>query len=193
MFTACRRPGQSGLVASLNRPGGNATGINASLVPSLSGEAARIAARADARMPTRVAVLVNPSVRDTESIVKTANEAAVALGRSLIVVDRSMQSARSTRPSRHSLNERPDASHRHCRPVLQQPARTNRRAWRRAMQCPRSTESREFVEAGGLMSYGAALPMRIAGRRSTSAASSRVRSRPTCRFSSRPSSSSSST
>ena len=41
--------------------------------------------------------------------------------------------------------------------------------------------TREFVDAGGLMSYAASWPMRIARRVTMSAASSRVRSQATCR------------
>jgi len=36
-------------------------------------------------------------------------------------------------------------------------ARNNLRRWRPAMRCPRSSHSREFVLAGGLMSYGSSL------------------------------------
>src|SRR5262245_26888119 len=77
-------PVQSGLVGSLNKPGGNATGMSffgAMLEPKKLELMHELTAKSAA-----VAILVNPSNPNTESIVKTVNEAGHALGRNLIVV-----------------------------------------------------------------------------------------------------------
>ena len=41
--------------------------------------------------------------------------------------------------------------------VLHQPSVISSSRWRRGTRCPRSIRSRDFVDAGGLMSYGARL------------------------------------
>jgi putative tryptophan/tyrosine transport system substrate-binding protein len=84
VFTTNLDPGESGLVASLNKPGGNATGMSffgAMLEPKKLELMHELTPKSAA-----VAVLVNPSNPNTESIVKTVNEAGYALGRNLIVV-----------------------------------------------------------------------------------------------------------
>ena len=60
---------------------------------------------------------------------------------------------------------------------------TDRSRWQRGIDLPAIyVRSRQFVEAGGLMSYGADISRTRIGRRpSTSTASSRARSPPTCR------------
>jgi putative tryptophan/tyrosine transport system substrate-binding protein len=84
VFTTNLDPVQSGLVASLNKPGGNATGMSffgAMLEPKKLELMHELTPKSAA-----LAVLVNPSNPNTESIVKTVNEAGSALGRDLIVV-----------------------------------------------------------------------------------------------------------
>lgn len=78
VFTVGGDPVKLGLVASLNRPGGNVTGINifpAELEPKLLSLLHELAPKA-----TVVAVLVNPDATATDSYAIAVHEAARALG-----------------------------------------------------------------------------------------------------------------
>jgi putative tryptophan/tyrosine transport system substrate-binding protein len=87
VFTTGGDPLQEGFVASLNRPGGNVTGISwfGSLV---SGKALGLL---DEFVPktTVVALMVNPKLPEASRTVSDAQEAARALGRQLFVLNAS--------------------------------------------------------------------------------------------------------
>jgi putative tryptophan/tyrosine transport system substrate-binding protein len=72
-------PVQAGLVASLNRPGGNATGISSMNVELVAKRIGLL----HALLPTasRFAILVNPNTPSTESQVGDARAATSAIGR----------------------------------------------------------------------------------------------------------------
>jgi putative tryptophan/tyrosine transport system substrate-binding protein len=150
-FIAAQDPVRLGLVASLARPGGNLTGIN-----FFTGELA--AKRLDLLhelLPraVRVAVLVNPAdAANTASILRDVEAAARAIGLQVQVLNA------STRREINSAFEnvgrdRPDAlfvgantflNARHIQVV--QLAAFHR--------LPAVYPTRDFVEVGGLMSYG---------------------------------------
>ncbi len=171
-------PVKLGLVASLNRPGGNVTGVNystASLRPKrlellhelVPGAAVDCAAR-------------QPEQSGTERRREMRRTAARTSGcKSLSSMP--APRARSMRPSRRWCKQRAGALVVGWRSILQQPAQQIvALAARHAL--PGDLLNREFVAAGGLMSYGNEhCRMLSPGRRSTPAAFSRARSRPTCR------------
>ena len=154
-FIAAQDPVKLGLVASLARPGGNMTGIN-----FFSGELA--AKRLDLLhelLPraVRVAVLVNPADAANAASILRDVEAAIAR----VIGLRSPSSQRQHR-------RRDQCRLRECR------ARSARRPVRRGqhfLDCPEYPSgpaaafhrlpavypSRDFVEVGGLMSYGASV------------------------------------
>jgi len=95
VFTTNLDPVKSGLVASLNHPGGNATGMSffgSLLEPKKFELMHELAPKTSA-----IAILVNPNNPNTESTAKIVKEAADALGRSLVVAtastDREIESA----------------------------------------------------------------------------------------------------
>ena len=153
-FGVAEDPVKLGLVASLNRPGGNATGIN---FFTAEVTAKRLGLLRDL-LPaaSRVAVLVNPTnVPNTSSTLKDTETAARALGLKIEVFNAS--TSREIEAAFAKLvSERPDA-------LLVAPDAffSDRRiqlanlAARHVL--PASFSVREHVEAGGLMSYGASL------------------------------------
>jgi putative ABC transport system substrate-binding protein len=183
VFTGGGDPVRSGLVASLNRPGGNLTGVtNLSIelgpkrlellrevVPQaaligilinprpLSNVVSMSDLRAAARSVRQEIVILN--VRTVEEI-DPAFAIAAARGVGALLVDTSFGIYSNRRDQIVALAER--------------------------YAVPAIYPGREFVSAGGLMSYSAdnlTCPIKPAF---TSAASSKVRSRPTCRCSRRP-------
>jgi putative tryptophan/tyrosine transport system substrate-binding protein len=151
VFLATEDPVKLGLVASLARPSGNATGIN-----FYSGEltAKRLELlRELVPAATRVAVLVNPAnAMTTETTLRDIAAPARAMGLQIQICNastsREIDAAFAT-----FLRERPDALF-----VSPDPLFTSRRvqlvntAARHAI--PATFSHREFAEVGGLMSYG---------------------------------------
>jgi putative tryptophan/tyrosine transport system substrate-binding protein len=150
VFTTGGDPISLGLVASLNRPGGNATGVafmtveltakRFSLLHELVPGAARVIA------------LVDPNYALAEAIIKDLQEARATLGLQVEILyagtAREIDAAFAT-----MVQKRADALLMTASPFF-----TNRRvqivtlATRHAL--PGLYDIREFAEAGGLMSYG---------------------------------------
>jgi putative ABC transport system substrate-binding protein len=150
-FIAAQDPVRLGLVASLARPGGNLTGIN-----FFSGELA--AKRLDLLhdlLPraVRVAVLVNPAdAANTASILRDVEAAARAIGLQVQVLNAS--TSREINAAFENVErDRPDALFVGANTFLN--ARriqvVQLAAFRRL---PAVYPTRDFVEVGGLMSYG---------------------------------------
>ena len=143
-------PLKNGLVTSLNRPGGNVTGVSffANVL-----EAKRLGLLQE-MVPgaTRLAMLVNPAQPIATTQVTEVQEAAHALGLQIHVLNASSQSDLSVAFERLA-QLRVDALHVGSDPFL-----TSRRdqivaeVARQAL--PASYGQREFAAAGGLMSYG---------------------------------------
>src|SRR5262249_1195216 len=151
VFYTGEDPVARGLVASLTRPGGNATGG-----PSfLGGLAARPVGFLRALVPaaTLIGFLVNPRNPITERNVRDALDAAQKLGKKVEVVhasseaeiDAAFDTLRGLRAS--ALLVQPDAFLINKRIVAL--------AGRDAL--PTMYQTRELVAAGGLMSYGSSL------------------------------------
>jgi putative ABC transport system substrate-binding protein len=149
-------PVGSGLVGSLVRPGGNITGLS-TLAPDLVGK--QLEFLKDVR-PTvsRVAVLWNPANPVHALQVRSAEVAAQAVGVQLHLVEArgpdAFDSAFAAMTSAHAgallvLGDPMFVQHRRR---LAELATTSRLPTMHSIQC------RAFVEAGGLLCYGASLP-----------------------------------
>jgi putative tryptophan/tyrosine transport system substrate-binding protein len=152
VFGVSEDPVKLGLVASLSRPSGNLTGIN---FFSLELAAKRLELLRELMSgAARVAVLVNPvNTTITEATVRDVETAARSMGLQIQVLNantsREIDAAFAT-----FMRERPDAVF-----VGSSPFFTARRvqlvqltAYHRV---PATYSGRQFVEIGGLMSYGA--------------------------------------
>jgi putative tryptophan/tyrosine transport system substrate-binding protein len=147
-------PVRLGLVKSLSRPGDNATGIN---FFSTETEAKQLGLMYEL-LPkaTRLAVLLNPAnVRYTEATTKSVREAAHALGVAIVFFN-------ATAPA--EIDSAFAAIAREGADALfigGEALFTSRRVQLAALaardRIPASSSSREFVEAGLLMSYGTSL------------------------------------
>ena len=153
VFTIPEAPVRLGLVASLARPGGNATGIN-----FFSNEL--IAKRLEllrelVPAARRVAVLIHPADANAETVLRDVDTATRAMGLQIQTLDVStgpdIDAAFAT-----FAHDRPDAVFISGGPLF-----VSRRiqlvllAARHAL--PASYGSREYAEIGGLISYGTSL------------------------------------
>ena len=185
VFGVAEDPVKLGLVASLARPGGNATGINffvGEVVAKRLGLLHDLVPKA-----VRIAVLVNPANATVAEItLREIPEAARALGLQVQVLNAS--TSREIEATFATLvRDRADALF-----VAPDVFFTSRRvqlatlAARHAI--PATYGIREYVKVGGLMSYGdPTLRARIVSSASTPVASSKTLSLRTCRSCSRPS------
>jgi ABC-type uncharacterized transport system substrate-binding protein len=150
VFAVGEDPVKLGLVASLARPGGNATGINF-FTGELTAKRLELLRELVPRA-ARVAVLVNPAnSTSTESTLRDVAAAAPAIGLQIEVL-RASTSGEINAAFAAVARGRPDALF-----VGQDPLFNSRRvqlALLAAHAVPATYAQREFVEAGGLMSYG---------------------------------------
>jgi putative tryptophan/tyrosine transport system substrate-binding protein len=153
VFTMTGDPVQSGLVASLNRPGGNVTGFTNMTTELMPKQLALLHELLPAAV--RFAVLVDPEDPDAQSTVKALQAAASDIGRQIEAfyasTEREIDAAFT-----NIVQNRADA-------LLVSPLVffSNRRAQLATLaihhQVPTIYSIREFAEAGGLMSYGPSL------------------------------------
>jgi putative ABC transport system substrate-binding protein len=142
-------PVQDGLVASLNRPGGNVTGVV--FFNSVLGAKRLALLRQLVPKATTIAVLVNPKVINTEAERKDVEAAAQAIGQQLVIFDatsdRDIESAFATFVQRGAgalLVGSGAFMNSHRDQIVALAAR---------YALPASYVWREAVVAGGLMSY----------------------------------------
>ncbi len=150
VFSTVTDPVQAGLVASLNRPGGNVTGF-ASLGVEIGGKQLGILHELLPRA-TRVGVLVGPNPVITEPLVKEAQSAASAVGWQIEILtagtNREIDTAFAS-----LMQQRADA-------LLVGPStlfierRVQLTTLATRYAVPTIYYGREFAEVGGLMSYG---------------------------------------
>jgi putative tryptophan/tyrosine transport system substrate-binding protein len=157
VFTGVGDPVESGLVTSLARPGGNVTGLS-SLGPELVGKRLELLKQAVPGVD-RVAVLWLPGAlgeRTDKDMLTGADVAARALGVRLQFVE-----ARGPDEFARAFS---DMSSARAGALTVLPGNRFLRAHRRLVdlaaenRLPAVYTSREFVDAGGLMSYGANQP-----------------------------------
>jgi putative ABC transport system substrate-binding protein len=155
VFTVSEDPVRLGLVASLARPGGNATGINI-----FSGEL--VAKRLDLLRElvpgmARVAVLVNPAnVPNTATTLRDVEAAARVIGLQIQIFNASASREIDTAFA-ILVGERLDAL------FVGNDAFLNSRRMQLALLAarhavPAAYASRDYADAGGLMSYGTSFP-----------------------------------
>jgi putative ABC transport system substrate-binding protein len=149
-FVVVDDPAKLGLVVSLNRPGGNATGVNffvAELGSKQLGLLHELVPGA-----THLGLLVNPTSPPTESVTRDVTAAASAIGLQIDIVQardsREIEAAFGTlvRNRADALLVGPDAL------LLSRRLQLAILAARHAI--PAVYNVREYAEAGGLMSYG---------------------------------------
>ena len=155
VFSVPGDPVQLGLVANLARPGGNVTGIN-----FFAGEL--VAKRLEllrelVPSATRVAVLVNPTnAPNTEVTLRDVQPAARAMGLQIQIFNAS--SSREIDSAFASfMRERPDAL------FIGNDASSRRVQFVTLTardRIPAAYSNRDYVEAGGLMSYGSSITER---------------------------------
>ena len=149
VFVIGEDPVKAGLVASLNRPGGNATGVS-DFVNQLVAKRLELLQQT---VPTAalIGLLVNPSNPNAEPDVEEAEAAAKALGLKLLVLkatgDRDLSAAFETleqeRAGALAVNIDPFLSRAEDQ-IISSAARHG---------LPAIYPVRQFVDAGGLMSY----------------------------------------
>jgi putative ABC transport system substrate-binding protein len=148
VFGVSEDPVKLGLVASLARPGGNATGINffvTEAVPKRLGLLRDLVPRA-----VRMAVVINPG--NTVSAETTLREVQKAAGLQILVLNASTSGeidaafATMSRERSEALFVAPDAFFASRRVQLAILAAREK--------IPAAYSQRDFAEAGGLMSYG---------------------------------------
>ena len=146
-------PVEEGLVTSLNRPGGNVTGatfLTASLGAKRLGLLRDLVPGADV-----IALLVNPNTKVGQAQTKDVQEAARALGQSLVVLhggsDESIDASFAALTQQHvaalMVGADPFFDTRRDRLI----------ALAARHQVPAIYQFREYALAGGLMSYGASI------------------------------------
>jgi putative ABC transport system substrate-binding protein len=153
VFVTGADPVKDALVASLNRPGGNVTGVTF-LAGQLGAKRLELL-RQLVPKATTIGVLVNPSSPETEVERRDLSDAAQAIGQQLIILDassdRDIETAFAT------------FVHRGAGALLvgSGPFLTSHREQLVALAAQHSLlasyDLREFVVAGGLMSYGTSI------------------------------------
>src|SRR5262245_33652695 len=153
VFASGADPVKLGLVASLNRPGSNVTGVtfvSATLGAKQLGLLHELQPGA-----VRVGVLVDPNFAPTQSFVSDVQAAALSIGKQIEVVE-----APSGRDIDTAL-ARPAQKPIDALLVAPSPFLNNRRIQLATLaayhRVPAIYPVREFAEAGGLMSYGTSI------------------------------------
>jgi putative ABC transport system substrate-binding protein len=150
VFVTAGDPVQLGLVASLNRPGGNITGV--SFLNSALGSKRLELLRELVPKSGLIGFLVDPTNPNTEPEITDMLAAASAMGRKLLVVRASTE--REVDAAFESLvQQRGDALIVAAQAFLNS-RRDQLLALTMRYALPAVYTSRDFVDAGGLMSYG---------------------------------------
>jgi ABC-type uncharacterized transport system substrate-binding protein len=149
VFTSGLDPVQIGLVASFNRPGGNATGVglfSTELGPKRLGLLRELLPK-----PGTIAFVVNPNNAATPFQVKEMQAAAQAVGQSLLVVEAG--SEEQFDKAFAMMAERNVAAILYGANLFFQVISERLIEFAARYRIPALYEWREFVTAGGLMSY----------------------------------------
>ena len=144
-------PVQEGLVASLNRPGGNATGMT--MISNVLGQKRLELIREIAGRPSTAALLINPVNSDTAVELQSVEEGARSLGVQLAIfrattvdeIDRAFGAIAERRPGALLVATDPFFFNRR-KQIVAHAAR---------LPLPTIYPFREYAADGGLISYGA--------------------------------------
>jgi putative ABC transport system substrate-binding protein len=149
VFAAANDPVGTGLVASLARPGGNVTGL-ANQMSDTSGKKLEFL-REVVRGLRRLAIMANADNPGSMLDMSEAQATARRLG--LEVTTSEIRRAEDIVPAFEALRNRPDALYL-CPDALLNTNRIRINILAVAARMPTMHGHREYVEAGGLMSYG---------------------------------------
>jgi putative ABC transport system substrate-binding protein len=153
VFAAASDPVGTGLVTSLARPGGNITGL-ANQISDTGGKKLELLREAVPGLH-RLAIMAN--VDNPASVLDMAEAQATAHALGLEVTASEIRRAEDISPAFDALKGRADALYVCVDPLVNtQRIRINTLAL--AVRLPTMHGLREYVEAGGLMSYGPNLP-----------------------------------
>lgn len=154
VMAAGRDPVGSGFIASLQRPGGNITGVTGDFTPEVQGKRLELL-KALVPHATRLAVLWNPLSPGADTYKKVVENAAAQLRQTVHLIDVHGRDE-FERAFATMARERADAV-----VVLPDPifftARKQVVELANKYSLPAVYHAREFVEIGGLMSYGPSL------------------------------------
>src|SRR6516162_5618589 len=150
VFTVGDDPATSGLVPSLNRPGGNLTGV----YQFAAGPEAKRLGLLHEMVPraTIIAVLVNPNYSGAEDQLREVQEAAASLGVQLVIMRANVESDFDAAFS--TLVQQRATSLLVCSSPFFNIRREQLVVLAARHALPAIYEWREFATAGGLMSYG---------------------------------------
>jgi putative ABC transport system substrate-binding protein len=152
VFATGSDPVAAGLVASLNRPGGNLTGVTV-ITAALWPKRLELLRELVSPTPSLIAFLVNPNNLTAAPAKRELNDAARRIGQDVMLLDASTES--EFEPTFATLSEK-----RASALVVSDDALfTNRREALVALAARHAVPTiygrREFAAVGGLMSYGA--------------------------------------
>jgi putative ABC transport system substrate-binding protein len=153
VFTAARDPLGTGMVASLARPGGNATGLSSQTI-DLAGKRLELLREVVPGL-RRLGILAN--VADPASVLELGEIAAIARTLGLDVIPREIRRAAEIAPAFEALKGRAEALYVVTGPLLNV-NRTAINILAAGAQLPTIFSFRDYVDAGGLMSYGPNFP-----------------------------------
>jgi len=153
VFAPAGDPVASGLVASLARPGGNVTGL-ATLGADLAGKRVELLREAVSGLG-RLAIMGN--VGNPFSVLEVGEVQAAARALGLDVATLEIRRAQDIAPAFETLKGRADALYV-CPDGLVSTNRTRINTLALGERLPAMHGYREYVEAGGLMSYGPNYP-----------------------------------
>jgi len=153
VFAVASDPVGTGLVASLVRPGGNATGLSTQAI-DLAGKRLELLRQLVPGV-RRLAILAN--IGYSASVIEMSEVQAAARTLGLEVVALEIQRAEDITTAFMALNDRAEALYITADPLLNS-NRVRIFALANIARLPTIASIREFVEAGGLMSYGPNYP-----------------------------------
>jgi ABC-type uncharacterized transport system substrate-binding protein len=149
VFAAVGDPVGTGLVASLSRPGGNVTGLSIQ-APDLAGKRLELLREVVPGL-RHLAIMGNADV--PPAVLEMVEVQTTARGLGLEVVASEIRRPEDIAPALESLNGRAEALYV-CNDPLVTTNRIRINTLALGMRLPTIYNVREFVEAGGLMSYG---------------------------------------
>jgi putative tryptophan/tyrosine transport system substrate-binding protein len=182
VFATASDPVGSGLVESLPRPGGNVTGLSLQS-PDLSGKRLELLRELIPGLD-RLAVMASVGSPAAMSEMADVQVAGKTLGLDIATFE--IRRTEDFAPAFRAMNGRAHALY-----VVSDPLFTSNRirihTLAMSARLPTMHSFREYVEAGGLVCYGASLPHLCAAQATMPTRFCAARSPPTCRSSSRPS------
>jgi putative ABC transport system substrate-binding protein len=153
VFVTGTDPVRDGLVASLNRPGGNVTGV--SFLAAATGTKLLELLRQVAPRATTIAVLVNPNSPETVAQRREVQAAAQAIGQQVIILD--VESASDIEAALATFVQRGAGALLIGTGAFMNSHRERLAALAARYRLPAIFSLREFPAAGGLMSYGTSI------------------------------------